>query len=144
MQSSKLPLVIKDSTITGEMDFDYFYQMIKIKLSLTVKDILYLFDVIITPEQIYIKTLLPIEGIENAEYAKKWHQKKYLFNGNIINPTGFQTLELLTTESILLIEMFNNHNDNWEEKLFDIKYQNPNCLHISVKVLKGIKNVQHG
>jgi len=144
MQSSKLPLVIKDSTITGEMDFDYFYQMIKIKLSLTVKDILYLFDVIITPEQIYIKTLLPIKGIENAEYAKKWHQKKYLFNGNIINPTGFQTLELLTTESILLIEMFNNHNDNWEEKLFDIKYQNTNCLHISVKVLKGIKNVQHG
>ena len=144
MQSSKLPLVIKDSTITGEMDFDYFYQMIKIKLSLTVKDILYLFDVIITPEQIYIKTSLPIKGIENAEYAKKWHQKKYLFNGNIINPTGFQTLELLTTESILLIEMFNNHNDNWEEKLFDIKYQNPNCLHISVKVLKGIKNVQHG
>ena len=50
--------------------------MIKIKLSLTVKDILYLFDVIITPEQIYIKTLLPIKGIENAEYAKKWHQKK--------------------------------------------------------------------
>ena len=144
MQSSKLPLVIKDSTITGEMDFDYFYQMIKIKLSLTVKDILYLFDVIITPEQIYIKTLLPIKGIENAEYAKKWHQKKYLFNGNIINPSGFQTLELLTTESILLIEMFNNHNDNWEEKLFDIKYQNTNCLHISVKVLKGIKNVQHG
>ena len=144
MQSSKLPLVIKDSTITGEMDFDYFYQMIKIKLSLTVKNILYLFDVIITPEQIYIKTLLPIKGIENAEYSKKWHQKKYLFNGNIINPIGFQTLELLTTEAILLIEMFNNHNDNWEEKLFDIKYQNTNCLHISVKVLKGIKNVQHG
>ena len=71
-------------------------------------------------------------------------KKKYLFNGNIINPTGFQTLELLTTEAILLIEMFNNHNDNWEEKLFDIKYQNTNCLHISVKVLKGIKNVQYG
>lgn len=144
MQSSKLPLVIKDSTITGEMDFDFFYQMIKIKLSLTVKDILYLFDVIITPEQIYIKTLLPIEGIENVEFAKKWHQKKYLFNGNIINPIGFQTLELLTTEAILLIEMFNNHKNNWEEKLFDIKYQNTNCLHISVKVLKGIKNIQYG
>ena len=56
MQSSKLPLVIKDSTITGEMDFDFFYQMIKIKLTLTVKNILYLFDVIVTPDQVYIKT----------------------------------------------------------------------------------------
>ena len=76
MQSSKLPLVIKDSSITGEMDFEYFYQMIKIKLSLTVKNIFYLFDVIITPDQVYIKTILPLVGIENTEYAKKWNQKK--------------------------------------------------------------------
>ena len=139
MQNSKLQLLIKDSTITGEMDFEYFYQMIKIKLTLSVKDILYLFDVIITPEQVYIKTILPIEGIENTEYAKKWHQKKYLFNGNIINPVGFTTLERITTESILFIQNFFNHKDNWEEKLTDVKYLNNNCFQISVNVLKSYK-----
>ena len=141
MQSSKLPLVIKDSTITGEMDFDFFYQMIKIKLTLTVKNILYLFDFIVTPDQVYIKTILPIDGIENTEYAKKWNQKKYLFNGNIINPIGFKTIEILTTQSILLIDKYKNDSEKWEENLTDIKYSNDNCLNISIKVLKEIKNV---
>ena len=144
MQSAKLPLSIQNSSITGSMDFEYFYQLIKVKLSLNVNDINYLFDTIITPDQIFIKSCYPIEGIENAAFSKKWFQKKYLFNGNIINPLGFKTLEELTTQSISIIEHFNKHQDNWMEKLSDIEYTNTNCLHISVNVLKEYKKQHHG
>jgi hypothetical protein len=144
MQTANLPLIIQNSSITGSMDFEYFYQLIKIKLSLNVNETNYLFETIITPEQIFIKSIYPIEGIENAAFSKKWYQKKYLFNGNIINPFGFKTLEELTTESITIIEHFNNHQENWMEKLNDIKYSNKNCLHISVNVLNEYKKQQHG
>ena len=139
MEISKLPIFIKESNITGEMQFEYFNQMIKINLSLTVNNTLYLFDTIITPEQIYLQTILPIKGIENSKIAKKIYQKKYLFNGNIIKPNGFKTLEMLTSECILLIENFNKNKDTWEEKLTDIKYSNENCLAISVKALKKVE-----
>jgi hypothetical protein len=126
------------------MDFEYFYQLIKIKLSLNVNETNYLFETIITPEQIFIKSIYPIEGIENAAFSKKWFQKKYLFNGNIINPFGFKILEELTTESIAIIEHFNTHQENWIEKIPDLKYTNTNCLHISVNVLKEYKKQQNG
>jgi hypothetical protein len=144
MQSAILPLVIQDSSITGSMDFEYFNQLIKIKLSLNVNQTNYLFETIIAPDQIFIKSLLPIEGIENVAFSKKWYQKKYLFNGNIINPIGFKTLEELTTQSISMIELFNNNQDNWMEHLTDLKYNNTNCLRISIHVLREHKKQHHG
>jgi len=68
MQSAKLPLTIQNSSITGSMDFEYFYQLIKVKLSLNVNDTNYLFDTIITPDQIFIKSFYPIKGIENTAF----------------------------------------------------------------------------
>lgn len=138
MSTSNLPLFIKDSSITGEMEFEYFNQLIKIKLSLNVNEVHYLFETIITPNLIYIKSILPFEGIENTENVNKWYQKKFLFNGNIINPIGFETLETLTTQSISLFEHFNN-KENWYDELVDFEYANKNCFNNSVKILKDIK-----
>lgn len=138
MSTSKLPIFIIDSSITGDMDFEYFNQLIKIKLSLNVNEVQYIFETIITPNQIFIKSLLPFEGIENTEIVKKWYQKKFLFNGNIINPIGFKTLETLTSQSILLFEHFKN-KENWYDELSDFKYANKNCFNNSIKILKDIK-----